>query len=79
MMPPICAVCHTDFDPFGDDAGTVRFANYEPLPRGMVGHPKGLVWFCERHYAAAQALTHLTSTEAIRQIESGGTVGSPAR
>ena len=68
MMPPICTVCGDRFDPFGDDAGMVSFADYEPLPRGMVGHPKGNEWFCERHYAEARALTHLTSTEAVRQI-----------
>ena len=73
MMPPICAVCHTDFDPFGDDAGTVAFADYESLPDDVVGHPEGLEWFCERHYAAAKALSHLTSTEAVRQIASGMT------
>ena len=68
MMSPICAICHTDFDPFGDSAGTVAFTDFEPLPDGMVGHPNGLVWFCERHYAAAKALMDLPSTEAVQRI-----------
>ncbi len=67
MKPPICAVCHTRFSPA--EGGTVRFANYESLPEGMVGHPKGLEWFCSSHIEAARDLSSLSSGEAIERIK----------
>lgn len=66
MRPPICDLCHDNFSM--KEGGLVRFADYEPLPDRTVGHPKGLEWFCEKHHAAAEALKHLTSAEAIRRI-----------
>lgn len=71
MRPPICDVCHENFSL--RDGDTVRFANYTPLPDGVVGHPKGLDWFCGRHIEAARALSHLTSGEAVRQIRAAET------
>lgn len=34
----------------------MRFSNYRPLPDGMVGHPRGVGWFCRRHLRGARAL-----------------------
>jgi hypothetical protein len=67
MKPPICAACGARFDP---DAATVRFADYRPLPDGMVGHPEGLLWFCGRHLESARALAHLTAASAVAEIRS---------
>ncbi len=50
MRPPICEVCRRKA------VATVAFADYEPLPDGMVGHPRGLGWFCRWHVAGARAL-----------------------
>ena len=75
MRPPICALCNGRFDP--KDGGTVRFADYEPLPEGMVGHPKGLEWFCGEHIHDAKARSHLTTKEAIAEMwmNSGNSCG----
>ena len=75
MRPPICDVCHDRFDV--NEGDTVAFTDYEPLPRGMTGHPKGLEWFCGRHIEAARALAHLTSEEAIRQIRASEAPTAP--
>ncbi|MFK7803517.1 MAG: hypothetical protein AB8G95_17915 [Anaerolineae bacterium] len=66
MRPPICALCNDRFDP--KDGGTVRFANFEPLPEGMVGHPKGLEWFCGQHIESAKGRSHMTTKEAIDEM-----------
>lgn len=59
MRPPICEVC-------GREAiETVRFANYEPLPDGMVGHPRGLGWFCRRHLRGARRLAGRPMVRAV--------------
>jgi len=67
MKPPICGVCGTRFP--ASEGGTVRFANFESLPEGMVGHPKGLVWFCAEHIDQARSLSSMTSTDAIGTIK----------
>ena len=59
MRPPICELCR------GRAVETVRFADYEPLPDGMVGHPRGLGWFCDRHLGAARALRGEALGDAI--------------
>ncbi len=66
MRPPICAVCYSRFSPA--DGGSVRFADYKPLPHGMTGHPKGLEWFCGDHIEAARALTSGTRNDAVAAI-----------
>ena len=67
MKPPKCALCgDTKFEI--KDGGTVRFANYEPLPEGMVGHPKGLEWFCGLHIEDARSRSHQDSNEAITEM-----------
>ena len=78
MRPPICALCNDRFSPSDSEkGGMVRFADYELLPEGMVGHPKGLEWFCGRHVEDAKALTHLATKEAIAEMwmNSGNSCG----
>ena len=67
MEPPICAFCGQDFrdeSPLPGDL--VRFADYEPLPEGMVGHPKGLAWFCGEHIEQARSLQERPLSEALK-------------
>ena len=66
MRPPICELCDERFGPA--EGGLVYFADHKPLPRGMVGHPEGLGWFCARHHAAAEALSDLPMDEALDQL-----------
>jgi hypothetical protein len=67
MQPPICSLCHRDQrDKPELDFETVRFSDYEPIDRP--GHPEGLHWFCAEHLKAAQALSDLTSAEALRRL-----------
>jgi hypothetical protein len=47
----------------------VEFADFRPLPNGMVGHPRGLEWFCDLHLPAARGLAHLLSGEAMQRLE----------
>lgn len=68
MMPPLCGVCGREGMRNGLSHELVRFADYEALPEGIVGHPKGLVWICEAHLAAAQALVHLPSDKALGEL-----------
>ncbi|MEO1075741.1 MAG: hypothetical protein AAFX41_07210 [Bacteroidota bacterium] len=70
MKPPICAVCRCRSRE-ASGFRTVRFANYEPLPDGMVGHPKGLHWFCGDHVEAAQALADKPWAEARALLRDG--------
>ncbi len=70
MKPPICALCgkrvvENDTD---DEAGLVAFADYEVLSEGVVGHPKGLAWFCDEHYGAAEALRALPLDAALARL-----------
>ena len=64
MRPPICDLCGRDAH--GGDL--VSFSDYEPLPKGMTGHPRGLCWFCDRHISAAQALVHLDTAAAFESL-----------
>ena len=76
MRPPSCIVCGITLDDLDADDrrplqaafDTVAFADYVPLPAGMVGHPQGLAWLCAEHLAAGQARVHLTSGDARREI-----------
>ena len=67
MRPPQCDVCGRKFDP-KDGGGLVYFADHESLPPGMTGHPKGVEWYCPRHYAAAEALKAMGYAEANRAL-----------
>ena len=74
MRPPICALCNARAanggvrDSQERDHELVEFADFQPLPPGMVGHPRGYEWFCKRHLAAAQKWKHLPFAEALRQL-----------
>ena len=73
MKPPICEFCGQDFrdaSPLPGDL--VRFADYEPLPDGMVGHPQGLAWFCGEHVEEARSLQERPLSEALKMMGSGG-------
>ena len=62
MRPPICEVC-------GRGAiATVSFSDYEPLPDGMVGHPRGVGWFCRWHLKPARRLSRRTLGQAVRRL-----------
>ncbi len=66
-MPPRCEVCDREcMDDSG--GGLVPFRDYEPLPEGTTGHPRGLMWFCRRHIGRARKLTHVDSTDAVALI-----------
>ena len=66
MKPPICEFCGKDFRTESKDGGLVRFADYKPLPQGMVGHPKGLAWFCGQHLEKADSLQDRSLPEALK-------------
>ncbi len=70
MKPPICAYCRKRFSPSSKEGGLVRFANYEPLPERMMGHPKGLAWFCEKHIEEAKTLKDKALNEALQTLKS---------
>jgi len=65
MKPPICAFCKRDFRSSAEEGGLVKFSNYESLPDGMTGHPKGMEWFCGKHLEAARSLSELSLKGAI--------------
>jgi len=83
MEPPICKLCHEDFDPSGPGhvtGGLLTFRpapDHEPLPEGMTGHPENMAWFCARHWPAAAALEQLTLGEALARLRGGQERGSP--
>jgi len=70
MMPAVCAVCG------GTEAcDAVRFADYEPLPAGAMGHPRGLVWLCAVHLPRGRTLTHLPASAAVAKLRPRGGIG----
>lgn len=46
----------------------VTFADYVPLPEGMVGHPDGVHWLCEPHAAALEPLRDRTWARAVATL-----------
>ncbi len=68
MRPPICKLCTKRFSV--KDGGLVRFADFVPLPKRQVGHPRGLEWFCDEHLDAAKVLATLSLSEALTQLRS---------
>jgi hypothetical protein len=77
MRVPICFLCNKYLVRIGNayEGGYVEFAEYvkpeehEPEEEAMIGDPDGFEWFCNEHLSAAQALSHLTSKEALVQLE----------
>ena len=76
MRPPKCRVCLREDAP---GAILVRFADYQPLASGLVGHPHGLEWFCATHSAPAQALVHLPIALALAKLQGPSTWRKPVR
>lgn len=72
MKPPICEVCDLDFrhelEKNPATGGLVYFSDYQSLDNGMVGHPKGLGWFCAKHLSDAQFLSSLSKRMAMEQL-----------
>ena len=68
MRPPICALCGHDFRHEDDGGDLVRFRAAKSLPDGMVGHPRGVEWFCRRHLAAARELSGSSLAEAMTEL-----------
>ena len=64
MKPPQCAYCHKRFK--ASNRNLVKFADYQALPERMVGHPKGMLWFCGEHIEKARQLKDLPSKDALR-------------
>lgn len=74
MRIPICFLCNKRLgvdDRAEDGAEWVEFANYRPWPNGEVwlDEPPGLECFCKEHLPAASKLSHLTSKEALIELE----------
>jgi len=77
MKPPICEICHSRNFSNSESSGLIQFAlskddkefNQRFKQPGFVGHPRGLAWFCEKHYQLAKIYTHLTLKEAIEKIK----------
>jgi hypothetical protein len=38
------------------------------IAKRMVGHKKGLEWFCQDHLPVAKKYSHLSYSDAIKQI-----------
>jgi len=76
MRPPICIICGKDFRNGKDPGGLVTFNktpeelahNTRMQDQGMVGHQKGVEWFCSKHIQAAEKYKHLTLEKAISKI-----------
>jgi hypothetical protein len=78
MRIPTCFLCYKLLGDKPDgsfDGGFVKFAEYVNLNEGVepedlvFDEPPGFEWFCGEHLAAAEALSHLTSKEALIQLE----------
>ncbi|SDY19121.1 hypothetical protein, partial [Lysobacter enzymogenes] len=62
MKPPICHLCGRNMlGEGGPEGDLVAFADFQPLPYGVAGHPHGLEWFCAEHLSAAQSMPGWTA------------------
>ena len=75
MRPPECALCGRTDEGTGlvgfrlDDAA--REWHARARSEGFVGHPPDEEWFCSEHRPMAEALSHLTSSEALAALRAG--------
>ncbi len=69
MKSPICEICNNRLQNTQEPAGLVWFDDYQPLPGKKLGHPAGLGWFCSEHYLAAEQLSHLKMSEALKELK----------
>lgn len=73
MRPPICEVCHKEFDP-RNEGGLIFFKetvegrafHKKVEEEGITGHPPDAGWFCQNHYEEAEKRKHLTLGEALQ-------------
>lgn len=76
MRPPICDYCNRENSDGNVHCELVSFAlteeekvfNARMTENHMVGHKKGLEWFCQDCIALARKYAHLTLAEATKQI-----------
>ena len=69
LTVPHKEVAFAGFDRLDPSAQVMRAVNtVQFTPDGMVGHPKGLVWFCGRHVGLARELSHLSSEQALSRL-----------
>jgi len=74
MKPPICAICH---DKFFEGGGIIYFKvdaddelfNKRFEQEGFIGHPSNAFWFCEKHFAKAKEVEHLTKKLAMNHLK----------
>jgi hypothetical protein len=72
MRIPACFLCYKLIGDKPDgsfDGGYVEFAEYVEPEDEIFDEPPGIECFCGEHLAAAQALSHLTSKEAMLLLE----------
>ena len=76
MRPPICGYCNNSNREEFVRCSLVNFAltqeekafNQRMTDTRMVGHKKGLEWFCKDHLEIAKKYSHLTLKEAFKAI-----------
>lgn len=76
MRPPICAICRKDFRKDLEQGGLTQFRlspedqafNERMKTERMVGHPRGVEWFCSKHLKIAEQYKHLSWEEARPKI-----------
>jgi hypothetical protein len=71
MRVPHCFLCKKPLynEERGEcEGGDILFAEYV-RDENRFGEPPGFERFCDEHFAAGQALSHLTSQEALIQLE----------
>jgi ribosomal protein L7/L12 len=52
----------------------VQFADFQPLPEGVGGHPRGLEWICEEHVEEARARKCMKAEMAIAAARANGAI-----
>ena len=65
MKPAVCGKCGKS-PTLGVDGDWVSFSNYTTMTDEDIGHPEGLIWFCEHHLDEAKSLANLTYTDALK-------------
>lgn len=76
MLPPFCSICGQAIEEGPGESGLLEFAlspeeaaaNKRFEEPGFTGHPEGLYWLCEKHYAALKPYQHLSWDEARQKL-----------
>lgn len=73
MRIPACFLCHKRLDAsdeFEDGREWIKFSDFAPIvPGESLDEPPGFECFCKDHLTAALKLSHLTSEEALIDLE----------